>query len=1175
MEQQHDHQLPPLKQSLVLVSQTHPLPSHQTSFSDQDQDTPRPRTTPSFSSQPMSAHSHPEQPTQSTQPTQPPLSSSESQHQQQWEAWVRSYSAGEWKPDVQPPIPPAIAQVLDQRKNEQTERTDLHLYPSSNGMSDQRANTSPAGLLSFFKKHGYFPGPPSEHEDERLAMMARYGLDDPVRRKAIDRICRVAKTYFKTSTVLITLVFENHQVVAAERGWASVDPGMDEPVRKITYNPSLCVHHLTRSDPNSVFIVPDASADWRFRENPYTPKHGGILSFYAGAQVHLPTVTKRKNVPETLPVGSLCVIDSVPRAREAFTEEDETMLRDLADCVAREFQLGIEQTRRHVEIQQAEFLGSFLNSTLVHTPSTATQMVPPAPLSPTSQTGSFAPSASPEPSFQPPPPPSFPPPPPSIQQDATPPRRPSLSTKSFTSSFSSTAVFLNATEQLRTLTGGSSAAVLDIRSLRAPKPASRYLPRERPKTPTSSSTGDKFRTGSGTVTLIGSAGNVDWDKVVAREEISDIVCSYVEEYYQRGVTLFDGVSQHNPFASLIPQTTTGSIVAPVFDVDGNPALILVITSSLHGFVFDKSDKTFVLNCGAVVMGTLLRKRAIEADRAKLAFVSQVSHELRTPLHGISSQVELIREFSTPAQLIKLAPALDVADVCLEALRDVLDDTLDFAKLSNSAADAEAAYQRSLTPADLDRIAEDVAKSVWIRKRRVDLASVDTQGGKPLPSPRGTAPGVDVILEVEERAEGWCTMVDVGGMKRVLLNLCGNALKFTNQGHVKITLRYEPESISEEDPRRFVYITIEDTGCGMAADFIASGMLFTPFVQENPFANGAGLGMSICDTIVKRMSGKIDVVSTLGKGTTIRVAVPLNFLPPQVDTDSPDRSPSFTRTKPSLSPGGTSLFQCRIISDELGNLFNPAGSSHVLSTPQFEREGFDFSQAVEAVQASIGSTRKLGRVPSKRVKRSIMLGGKLEDADLASEAAKLTISETLATSPPKPPSFFDIVPAPSTAVNISNISRDPAAIAPAPPNGGLAPDVRVLIADDNPIARNILAKLFSGKGVAFDQAEDGQVAINLYKSSFFNLLLLDVQMPNKDGIQAAYEIREYEKKKNLPRARIVALTGLSSEQEMERGVGVDGPVDHWLVKGGRSMRIVLEEVTSLQKDISAARVEKAH
>lgn len=176
-------------------------------------------------------------------------------------------------------------------------------------------------------------------------------------------------------------------------------------------------------------------------------------------------------------------------------------------------------------------------------------------------------------------------------------------------------------------------------------------------------------------------------------------------------------------------------------------------------------------------------------------------------------------------------------MCLESLRDVLDDTLDFAKLTSSSTSEEErrrAHSRAVSPANLEQLLEDVSKATWVRKKRTDLVSADvaTPNGF-AQKPRTPIPQVDLILEVEKRAAGWTGLFDLGATKRVLLNLLGNSLKFTQHGHVKLSLRElpRPRSRSTEDENKTtIRLDIEDTGIGMSEDFLRN-KLFTPFVQE--------------------------------------------------------------------------------------------------------------------------------------------------------------------------------------------------------------------------------------------------------------------------------------------------------------------------------------------------------
>ena len=557
-----------------------------------------------------------------------------------------------------------------------------------------------------------------------------------------------------------------------------------------------------------------------------------------------------------------------------------------------------------------------------------------------------------------------------------------------------------------------------------------------------------------------------------------------------------------------------------------------------------------------------------ADRAKLAFVSAISHELRTPLHGVSSQVELIREFSSPKERARLAPLLECAEICLESLRDVLDDTLDFAKLSNGSTPENRRLGHKRV--NLETLLQDVCLATWVRRRRVDLVSSDASpAATPQQSP---APNqqqrVDVILEVEQRSAGWEAMVDVGALKRVLLNVLGNALKFTTAGEVKVTLREVATSREErERGRRMVTFEVADTGIGMSNDFLRNGKAFLPFVQEDAFAlvvpflfaliavadvcysNGTGLGLSICDRIIRQNGGTIDIASTKNVGTCVLITLPLDLLataPASTSGSSRsslDNSPLSTIRRPSSRPrtAGSSLvptFHTRIISDELGALFNPSPSLLQGATPPFECKEFNFSRAIEVAKET--SAR----------------------AESVEDLSRTDSDETTGSSPMTPATSVG-----STDDNLSIIK----------PKKSIAPNIRCLLAEDNGISRKILCRLLEGKGIDYVQTADGREAIDAFKSAgSFQIILLDVQMPIVDGLEAAFEIRAHEKKFGLTPARIIALTGLSNpntsadgmyvHSSLLRGAKTDSlrrSIDFWLVKGGKSLKTILDEIVALQ------------
>ncbi|GAA5906724.1 hypothetical protein JCM6882_003285 [Rhodosporidiobolus microsporus] len=1202
------------------------------------------------------------------------------EEEESFQDWVERYRVGQAGPSDAIPLPPAsILAILEGHDNSQTQSNgDAHSPaaspPTSAGPSSPQVaardgsshsssdshtslpslqSLTAATLLDFYRRKGHFPAPPGPFEEERLRLAHKYALDQPVRRKAIDRICGLAKKYFQTKSVVISLTFDDYQVLGAERGWGGEEPGFDVPPRPLTMPNAFCSHAMLQSyrDPKSVFIVADADKDWRFKSNPYTVGNGGGLAFYAAANVNLPVPEdKRKtaDLPPTLASGALCLIDGVPRAAEAFTQEDREVLTDLAAMISREFQHGFEQRRREQEAAQSDFVGSFLHQALVMPPQPGDLQqevsegesppnTPPAAAHPLDETSRLTSSPS---KIRPP-------------KTARPTSKRGRETAS---AEEKETLFALAARQLRVLTHAGSAAIIDCRTFKtasaeliapsSPATASRAHARSTSSgtppsaatpslaaalgaaSPFEASTATPLHTppprreslnsqfwrssgpsssGRGRVSLGGSHGDVQWEKVFRRRRrngqgeqvkeedesagsVTDETDSEEQETVRGPRRLEQAVQDtlrayyDDPPASpeackldasrfvsygLIPASkATASICVPIFDVDGAPAVLIVLTSGEKWFDFEPSDRRFASSVGAIIVGSLLRQRAIEADRAKLAFVSQVSHELRTPCHGVNSQIELIREFSSPDELRRIAPLLDAADVCLESLRDVLDDTLDFSKLTNvSPAEAAELARRAAVPADLESLVEGITKSTWIKRQRSALVEKDVM------NPVEETSRVSLVLEVEERKGGWGVLVDVGGLKRVLLNLVGNSCKFTKEGEVKLSLRDGGPLLSatgarQSRNRRIVVITVKDDGIGMKPEFLRDGSHLLPFVQADPFAPGAGLGLSICDNIIKRLGGKLECWSQVGVGTTMTVTLPLEFTPSaDLQPANGDSRPSYPRTKR------------RVISEELARLLRPSSPPSSAARPNFERSSsfvstlssnasVDFPTAVEVTQAALfpssphvhsgpalpptSRTPLQPRSPSAASHSNRILGAAAEHEDLVIEAAKLSLS----SAPQVASTVLPVaeVPSPSKVEKASPTSRR----------------VKVLACEDNPIARNILVKLFTGKGIDFVAAEDGQAGVEAFEKGGgdFTIAFMDVQMPRLDGIEASTEIRRLETANGWNPMRIIALTGLSNESDMQAAMGKEGPVDSWLVKGGKSLAVIMSEITAQQQEFDS-------
>ena len=311
-----------------------------------------------------------------------------------------------------------------------------------------------------------------------------------------------------------------------------------------------------------------------------------------------------------------------------------------------------------------------------------------------------------------------------------------------------------------------------------------------------------------------------------------------------------------------------------------------------------------------------------------------------------------------------------------------------------------------------------------------------------------------------------------------------------------------------------------------------------------------------------MGGKLDVTSRLGVGTTMIISVPLDV----IVANSTERSLHMER-----SPRGITE---RNISTELAQMIPERSAAASTSVSVM-----DFETTVNSTQESLRNAP-----PSARPLRPSLARQASERADeeaLVVDVAKLTFSNAVTTPN-------------GTAVPMQDPLQPASPVSPAADGQKKPepeqPNFRVLIAEDNPISRNILIKLLTGKvsqysgsrldqrtdggcsgqGIPFSAAEDGQEALELFAAGngSFNLFLADVQMPRLGGIAASKAMRKLEAERGWPRCHIIALTGLSNEADMQKTVGKEGPFDSWLVKGGKSLRAILDTVYTLQDALDA-------
>ena len=510
-----------------------------------------------------------------------------------------------------------------------------------------------------------------------------------------------------------------------------------------------------------------------------------------------------------------------------------------------------------------------------------------------------------------------------------------------------------------------------------------------------------------------------------------------------------------------------------------------------------------------------KEAAEAASRAKSEFLANMSHEIRTPINGILGMAELAldREISPDVReyLLMLKSSGD-------SLLAVINDILDFSKVESGKLDLE--------PIDFDihdNVTETI-KGLAIRAHQKKL---------------------ELMCDIRPEVPQW-VVGDPGRLRQILVNLVGNAIKFTQKGEILVCV----ERVSHNDGGVQLRFMVADTGIGIPAD--KQGLIFEAFAQADSSVTrnygGTGLGLAICSRLTQMMGGKIWVESEDGKGSKFYFTASLD-ISTQTPVPAPAESPaslldlpilivddnatnrrillemtSSWGAKPQAVSSGPEAIEVLLKAAQSGKAFPIA----IIDGQMPDMDGFVLAQNIKSNPAISGT-------------RLAMLTSAGQRGD-AARCRELGIAAYLL----KPISKTELLSGTLAVLTQEEgasktlVTRHSLREAQRPLVPECSRYLRVLVAEDNPINQKVVVSMLEKLGHRTTIANNGKEALTLSAERVFDVVFMDVQMPEMDGLTATKAIREREKAVggHIP---IIAMTAHAMKGDRERclAAGMDG------------------------------------